>query len=170
LALAAPEGSPRNGLALHLFAFATFPFGLDCHLGFAVGRRTLLAAAVAAVGSELLAVPEVVERPRLITVAAVVVVLLIALALGAEGGDSGVGGLVVEHGASGWVVGELGEWREDFATGLSFETGPGGSLLAQAPAHTARVAQRALAPWPSAPHGCFGGVAGVALATLTRAS
>jgi hypothetical protein len=43
----------------------------------AVGRRTLLAAAVAAVGSELLAVPEIVERPRLITVAAVVVVLLL---------------------------------------------------------------------------------------------
>ncbi len=69
---------------------------------------------------------------------------------------------------------------------------PGGSLLAQAPAYTACVAQSTLAPWPfaekpsfslpsgaevvvgggctSAPHGRFGRVAGVALATLPCAS
>jgi len=121
------------------------------------------------VGAELLAVPEVVERPRLVAVAAVVVVLLIALPLGAEGGDGWVGGLVVEHAASGRVV-RVGEWGERFATGFAFKSGPWGSLLAQAPAYTACVAQSTLAPWPSAPHGRFGRVAGVALATLPCAS
>lgn len=48
---------------------------------------------------------------------------LIALPLGAEGGDGGVGGLVVEHAASGRVV-RVGEWGERFATGFAFKSGP----------------------------------------------